>query len=520
MRIKMYLTAALLALCSTKVNAQCNATGSHYTASYPAGWTLTDNGDGLTTIPTTCNDENGTLAYPAGNAMFFRSARDGREMRLSRDIPVLSDQTWTMDFILQITPASGGALVSNSPAVTLASLTADQQSLSSSCVGGSLCTSCGTYPNTNMDAMWVAILSEPPIGGCSDPQTTRNWQIGAFARDGSNAPVASTPISITSGGTGTYYIRLQRTGTNRAILSVYSNPSRSTHLAGSPQCFAIPATVTGLDCLNHEVDPRGWCLRVFNGIVSNLKIDNGLTCTGAPSFTTAASVCQGANLVMNVPSGPAGSVTNYAWTVQECDVNGAVFGNAWAGFNSGTPPLMNTISPAAVATAGVNMQCGHYYKVTLEYLNCTTPYSKVVSVTCPPTIQMSGSSTIICAGSQGTFTPAITGGSGTYTLIVEQLPIGTQTIYSGPPTASVTVTPNSQTTYRITAIDNVTGCTTYSYWTVDVAHLDPTFNLLVNSSNPNYFTLSLTPNDLNGQIYPGFGYGITVEEMNGSTPYN
>jgi hypothetical protein len=528
MKIFNYLLAALFALNLVQVKAQCAATGSHYTASYPTGWTITDLGDGTGTLSTSCGDNHNGTFYLAGTAAYFYTARGSRELRASSPIPVVNNTSWTMDFTLVINPSyyPPTLLATNSPSVVLAALTADQVSLQTSCstpAGGDFCTTCGTYPNTNTDAMWVYLTSNPP-SDCGESQAGKNWRIVAAARDGNGTQNNSTAISIPTTA-GTYYIRLQRTNTGQAVVSVFANSNFTGHLAGSPQCLSIPGTVSDLDVLSHEVHSQGFCRRVFNGVVDHVKIDNGVTCPLplSPSFTmSSSSVCVGQSFTVNGSASTSGTsipISSHLWVVEECDVNGNQFGPVWFGPGiNGAPSGNYTINPATVATAGVNMQCGHYYKVSLVVQNCGNgwaPASRVLYVNCPPAIKLKGSTGTICKGDQAGLTATITGGSGNYTMTWQQISPWGGTIYSGPP-SSIIVTPTVTTTYQVTIYDNVTGCSSTAQWTVTVVDVDPTFSLFVNTANPGYFTVSLTPNDLTGYSLPGFQYGLTIEELDGS----
>jgi hypothetical protein len=94
-----------------------------------------------------------------------------------------------------------------------------------------------------------------------------------------------------------------------------------------------------------------------------------------------------------------------------------------------------------------------------------------------------------------------------------------QTIYSGL-LGSITVSPSTTTFYQVTVYDNVTGCPTVGYVSVYVMGNDPSFSLTVNTNDPNYFTVSMVANDLNGFNNPGFMYGLAIQELDGAgNPY-
>src|SRR5687767_1693791 len=104
MKIVDYLVTALFALSFVQLKAQCTAAGSHYTAN-PTGWNFTHIGPAASAPSLNCEDNKQGTIYPFGTAIYFVTARGGREMRRSRNIPPVSNQSWTMDFTLHITPS-------------------------------------------------------------------------------------------------------------------------------------------------------------------------------------------------------------------------------------------------------------------------------------------------------------------------------------------------------------------------------------------------------------------------------
>lgn len=526
-----FLLTALFALNFVYIKAQCNASGSHYTASYPAGWTFTQIGGGGNSPSTDCGDNNQGNIYGSGTAATFFTARGGREMRLSRDIPMLSNQNWTMDFTLHIqAPAAAGLLKNNSPAVVLASVSSEQGPIKSGCVsapGDDICVSCvdynpyTAYPFTAMDAMWVSLTSTP-ASGCQEDQTDKNWQIVAYARDNGSWSSSSTPISIPSGVNADYYIRLERTSPTTATISVCSTPNYSTHLSGSPQCFTIPQDVLDLDALNHEVHAEGYCYRVFNGSVDHLKIDNNLSCSLqalTPSFVAPSSVCQGQPITLNAAANAGLPISSHNWALQECDATGNVTGSLWWSMPITGQPAPSYTIPAS--TPGVTITCGKHYKVFLFVRNCGADVitSKIIYINCMPVIQTSPPITI-CQGQSTTLSVSYKG-STNYTVVWKSISPTEQTLYNGPVSnSSINVTPSVTTNYQVTMTDNVTGCSSTASVTVTVSSINPIF-AITNTTNPGYYTISATPVDLNGYNTPsGFQYGWTIEELNGlGNPY-
>lgn len=321
-----------------------------------------------------------------------------------------------------------------------------------------------------MDAIWVSLESDNS-GNCHAAQTNKNWRIVASARDGNGAQTNSTPISITSGASGTYYIRLQRTSAGQAMVSVFTNSNFSSHLSGSPQCLSVSGIVENLDVLSHEVNAQGSCHRVFNGIVDHLKIDNGVTCPTqlTASVFAATTVCEGDPIYVNGSSnGTPYNASWHIWFVQESDASGNQFGPTWWGQWTAGVPGNISLPFGAIAAAGINMTCGKYYKVSLAVQNCGNPWaydSKVIYIACNPTVQLNGSTSVVCAGDPGGITANVSGGSGSYTMIIEHPTNGI--VYSGPP-SSILVFPTGTTTYQVIVFDDVTGCYTIVPWTITV----------------------------------------------------
>lgn len=244
-------------------------------------------------------------------------------------------------------------------------------------------------------------------------------------------------------------------------------------------------------------------------------------CTITPTITAASSFCEGSPITFVGGYSPSGAcdVTNHVWTVVETDQFGNVMPNAvewWSPWYSGAPGWFTIPS---VANGGPVMTCGKYYRVSLAVQNPHTPWaatSQFIYVNCPPSFKIKGSTSEICSGDPAGLTVTMNPGSNsTYTLQVTPISPAGPAIYIGP-LASVQTYPTVTTTYAISVTDNVTGCTTIKTGTVTVINNDPSFSLNVNTTNPNYFTLGMTPNDPNGYQNSGFYYTLIIEELDGS----
>lgn len=472
----MLLLLLLITFQASQLSAQCLVSGTHYTANYNSGWLPYDFEPTPAPITNCYSGGNGAITY-SGNQCTFVTARCAKELRITSSIPVLSDDHWTMDFKLAMNNVTGGALATNSSAIGLAVLSSANLNLVTSCTGLSLCTSCGSYPNTNMDAIYLSLSSDEP-NNCTDSKAMR---FIAYSREGNSAPTPSTGINLIS-GTSTYYLRLQRTDKALGLLSVFSDASYSTHIPGSPVCFSIPTTVSNLRFLSHEVHAQGACGRVFNGTISNLKIDNNLTCplSLTPSFTANSPICETGQIIVDgtASSGSPLPITSHIWSVQECNSAGVpVTGSAiwWSPWFSGNPFIYNI--PGNLS--GPQLQCGKYYSVKLSVSNCGNSWAstnRVVFIRCRPVFDLRSTPTILCSNG-GTFflnvnfTPPGGPGPSNYSISVRQLNPGAGIIYSSAISGSISIPivyPQllSPITYRVLIRDNVTGCTYQIDWVI------------------------------------------------------
>ncbi|MCW1962059.1 hypothetical protein [Chryseobacterium viscerum] len=148
--------------------------------------------------------------------------------------------------------------------------------------------------------------------------------------------------------------------------------------------------------------------------------------------------------------------SQYVWFAQECDAMGNLIG---------TPPFaVIRNGPAgtySLRSSGINLQSGHYYKVTLQVRNCTSGWvvvSKIVKIEFPP-IQTSNK--VICCGSSIKLRANVTApGNGTVTSYKWYDEAGNfigngSLSFTGPiggpfvPSNDITVTPTKCTKYRI-----------------------------------------------------------------------
>jgi hypothetical protein len=181
--------------------------------------------------------------------------------------PLAAGTAWTTDFAFF-------AAVGNCPAHTLMSLTDVSTNSWNSAPPG--------YPVSSVDAVEVYIAAANCAGA--------PWPLYANSKDVQTWGTPTTPIMITPGNI--YYIRLQRFDATHGMLSVFSDATYTTHIAGSPQCFTISANVGTLNFAQQGCIPQGGNFRNLYANFWNLNIYANNWCeyyTHNVSWTTAGS---------------------------------------------------------------------------------------------------------------------------------------------------------------------------------------------------------------------------------------
>lgn len=385
---KIFLSLVAAAGLSANVNAQCN-----YTHGYPntAGWTM--NGG----CPGVC--------YTIGGGFFnFNATPGGGYDFATMATPcTVNNTSWCADIDFVYTARSNAGV-----AHTLLSLT-------SNALNSWNVPPFAVSNNNVIEAYILSPLYGPPgseaIFGQSKLGTTWN--------------TASTGIPVTPGNT--YYIRLQRLTPTDGLISVFTNPARTIHAAGSPQCFTINAAVSGLGTLQHGAIPQAGALRTMTGSVSNLVVNDVVPGITGPPSLMCGKLVGSYSLSVN----PVCGATSYTWsgpsgfTIQ----SGQGTPNISAGIASG-------MSGTVTCTIGFGAACGITYTTSITH----SPF---------PSLSVSASpSSTICFGSSTTLTAS-----------------GTATIFSWSPAASlnsssgsvVIASPTVTTTYTVTGW-NAAGC--------------------------------------------------------------
>lgn len=421
--IRIIQVLTLTVLFSLNIQAQfqgCTTPGNLVTENYSntTGWMLTDLGDNLSSVSTGCSGSaNGYMQFN-NNALQFITAIASREMRAYRTIPTLSNTSWTTDFTLTLNNPPAGGLATNAPGIYLAAFTAGTSPIRNSCSGGTQCTSCIlggggasgplNYNSTNMDAIWVQLVSPIPAN-CTSNLTQGTWSFQVASRNGNGN--ISNSATIPLNGLSTYYIRLERTSAGAGILSVYSNPAMSNHIPGSPICFSLDPGIQNLNVLQQGIIEQGNCMRIVNVSIKNMKIDNGTTCpfTLTPNISVDPSICIGDPIVADGSTsswGPA-PPTQFDWSITESDEFGNEMVGAstwWSQWYQGTPGAFTF--PSASNGGPSFIQCGRYYLIKLRLQNCATlaMSTKLIYINCPPNSN-AGPDQLICpSGNDGSTT--------------------------------------------------------------------------------------------------------------------
>lgn len=272
----------------------CNRNVFNDNFSTPSNWTTIGTGS-VNVSAGTCNLNN---------------VYDGTYNKIYQNIgTTLSNTYWKASCNFSLIQASG-------PADVLMALTAGNQDyLTTDSTAG--------YIETNQDAIGVIIMSTSPY----DP-TMSNWYFMIEAKKGNvRTSDISTAIYLNP-NINNYYIKLERVSAAWAQLSVYSDSTFTTHIAGSPTMFPIDSTITGLNTVQHGTSTPGWYYRFINA-----TIDNDLICDDG----NVVNVC-GTNFTDSIlPNGQV-NFTN----------NGNSSYNTWS-FGDGT--ISNTLNPSHTYTS-------------------------------------------------------------------------------------------------------------------------------------------------------------------------
>ncbi|HXC06968.1 MAG TPA: hypothetical protein VNZ86_19550, partial [Bacteroidia bacterium] len=197
----------------------------NYTNTNGFTWLNQNNGNQVVTNATYTQAGNGTMQMVWGG-MNFNAVRGGVENRTYRNLPApgLDNNNWTADFTFSLNTVSTAA-ISNGPGHYLVAFTSGTQDpIASSATSQANCPSLSNYPMTNEHAIMVCLNSTTvPIHDTDVPSTGGSWYFSACSKYGTANPTSSAGIPFPNavGGPTVFYIRVQRTWSQKGLLRVY-----------------------------------------------------------------------------------------------------------------------------------------------------------------------------------------------------------------------------------------------------------------------------------------------------------
>jgi hypothetical protein len=167
----------------------------------------------------------------------------------------LSDNYFRYTFEATIQPNSGN----NGVGLICGALTAGTQDILGSTITGN-------YVETNQDAIFVLLNSDPADGD------ENNWE---FLLEWKNGNVRSFDLVNTIAfdpATQDYYFAVERTDPGTIVLSVFLDAAQTVHASGSPATIAIDPLITGLTHVQHGVSTPGINTRENTATIDNDNI--------------------------------------------------------------------------------------------------------------------------------------------------------------------------------------------------------------------------------------------------------
>ena len=242
----------------------------------------------------------------------------------------------------------------------------------------------------------------------------------------------------------------------------------------------------------------------------------GAITPATPSFTTPYYACSGSQITMN-GTASTGTIDQHIWAVIETNSSGTPIPGLGDWFSNWIPgpPLSNESIPTS-ANGGPNLVCGKFYRIRLCCTNACQDWvetSRFIAYACKPIISFAGSTTTICGRNSGHL--SVSAGPGTYNLKwIKNSPQGQQSIIYNGAIADVIVSPSVTTTYVCILTNTVTGCSSTANYTITVIpEMNSSFGSTLNTSDPNWFTITATMNDQTANSVAGFGYSWEIKEI-------
>jgi hypothetical protein len=232
-----------------------------------------------------------------------------------------------------------------------------------------------------------------------------------------------------------------------------------------------------------------------------------------PVVTGPTTICQGNPLTFggSLASGSTAS-THYYWRLYECDAAGNIptGGFYWESSWFTGVPTNNYTFPS-----NLNIICGKYYMAVLSavYASDCSNWAQDIHVfnyACKPTAN-AGPDQTICQSECATIGTTVLTKGVSYNWTANGVSVGTG--------GSLSVCPETTTTYTVTATNNLTGCSATDQVTITVLPNNPRFNIATNTANSGYYTVTATPVVMNANTVPGFGQYWALEELDATNNY-
>ncbi len=214
------------------------------------------------------DEQDGSLAFGAGK-LNYSALDDANDKRMYYTLPApLYEDFWTISG--EFTPTSGGAS-GRTGSIIVALTDGDTNPISDTY---SIC----TYSNTDaISLMWTSDYDAAP----------ENIGFEIWAND--NGTVTMSDRLLAPYG-DTYYFQMTRIAIDYMSLDIYLDPAHTEIFATIP-CFDVPATLDGLNTLQHGNFPGGSYLRQLTGTLDNVCIRN--IDVVAASITGPETICIG-----------------------------------------------------------------------------------------------------------------------------------------------------------------------------------------------------------------------------------
>jgi len=197
-----------------------------------------------------------------GEVQYQNGAPDAEQRRVYKNLGVslTANHTWTAN--IDFTPESVGDYGGPHAGHAIISLTAGTQEPLSNCPDPPECTG---YPTPQQDGILCF------FGSISNPSDGNSYFLIRAIEGTTGTEYVSTAI-VANALQVTYFVLLERENAALVKLSVFSDAAHTNHLAGSPVTLIIPASIEGLNTVQHGNVARGGPYRELTGTVDNLCI--------------------------------------------------------------------------------------------------------------------------------------------------------------------------------------------------------------------------------------------------------